>query len=220
MMQLHMRGGGQTIRPNNVICLARTYAEHAAELGNAVPKEPLVFLKPNSALIPDGADIVIPPVSQEVHHEVELAVIIGQEGRHIAAADALRHVAGYAILLDITARDIQARLKKAGHSWTYAKGWDTFAPISAVTPAEQIADPNALGIRLRVSGQLRQDANTRSMTHSVAQIIAYLSGFMTLQPGDVIATGTPEGVGPLLPGDTTEAEIDGLGILRNQVRQG
>lgn len=219
-MQLQIIGSADGVRANNVICLARTYRKHAEELGNEVPPEPVVFLKPNSALVPDGADIVIPAASNDVHHEVELAVVIGQDGRHIAQERAYEHVLGYAILLDITARDLQAGLKKSGLPWVYAKGWDSFAPISPVTPRERVADPHALGIRLRVSGELRQDSNTSYMIHGVPGLIAYISTFMTLQRGDVIATGTPEGVGPLRPGDTTEAEIDGLGVLRNQVVQG
>ena len=212
-----MAGTGERLRPNNVICLARTYRRHAEELGNVVPQEPVIFLKPNSSLIPDGADIVIPPVSREVHHEVELAVIIGRGGRSIPADRAMDHVLGYAVMLDITARDIQSDLKERRLPWTYAKGWDTFAPVSSVVRQDRVPDPHDLTVRLWVNGEMRQDSSTCYLLFTIAQIIGYVSGFMTLQRGDIIATGTPEGVGPLVPGDEVLAEIERVGTLRNRV---
>ncbi len=177
----------------------------------------MVFLKPNSALVPNGAAIVVPPCSEQVHHEIELAVIIGQGGRRIAKDRALEHVLGYAIILDITARDIQTNLKSQSLPWTLSKGWDTFAPISEVTPAAAIEDPHDLDLQLMVSGQVRQKANTRDMRLSIGEIIAFASDFITLQRGDIIATGTPEVVGPLVAGDRTVAEIQELGVLENCV---
>ncbi len=219
-MELEVIGSCETIRANNVICLARTYRKHAEELGNPVPEKPVVFLKPNSSLMTDGMEIGIPPGSGEVHHEVELAVVIKKGGRRIPVERALEYVMGYAVILDITARDIQSELKSKGLPWTYAKGWDTFGPISKVMPMERIPDPNDLNIKLTVNGEVRQDSNTSFMMYSIPEIISFISGFMTLQRGDVIATGTPEGVGPLVAGDRTFAEIEGVGTLENSVVQG
>ncbi len=216
-MELIVRGSTERVRANNIICLARTYAKHAHELGHTVPTDPVVFLKPNSALVPSGAAIVIPHCSEKVHHEIELAVVVGKGGRRITTENALGHVLGYAIILDITARDVQAKLKKEGLPWALGKGWDTFAPISAITPAAEVPDPHNLQLTLRVSGEVRQKANTREMMLSIPEMIAFVSDFMTLQRGDILATGTPEGVGPLVAGDRTLAEIEGLGVLENYV---
>jgi len=219
-MELDVMGSCGSVTANNVICLARTYRKHAEELGNPVPDEPIVFQKPNSSLMTGGMEIVIPPGSREVHHEVELAVVIRKGGRSIPAERALEYVLGYAVILDITARDIQSELKSKGLPWTYAKGWDTFAPISRVMPMERVPDPHDLSIKLTVSGEVRQNSNTSFMMFSVPEIIEFISGFMTLQRGDIIATGTPEGVGPLVAGDTTFAEIEKVGTLENTVVQG
>jgi 2-keto-4-pentenoate hydratase/2-oxohepta-3-ene-1,7-dioic acid hydratase in catechol pathway len=216
-MELPVRGSEERVPANNIICLARTYAKHAQELGHSTPREPVVFLKPNSALVGHGADIVIPTTSNNVHHEIELALVLGEGGRHIPPERARDCILGYAIFLDITARDIQSRLKEQGLPWTLGKGWDTFAPISEITPAAAVEDPQQLELELAVSGEIRQKANTRDMVFSVEEIVAFVSRFMTLRRGDIIATGTPEGVGRLHPGDTTWATIEGLGELRNQV---
>jgi 2-keto-4-pentenoate hydratase/2-oxohepta-3-ene-1,7-dioic acid hydratase in catechol pathway len=216
-MELRLRGSDERVPANNIICLARTYARHAHELGHSTPREPVVFLKPNSALVGPGADIVIPTSSNNVHHEIELALVLGREGRNIPPERARDCILGYAVFLDITARDIQSRLKQQGLPWALGKGWDTFAPISEITPARLVDDPQQLEIELTVSGEIRQKANTRDMVISVEEIVAFVSSFMTLRRGDIIATGTPEGVGALRPGDTTVATIEGLGELRNQV---
>ena len=199
-------------RPSKIVCVGRNYLDHARELGNQVPERPLIFLKPPSALLADGASILLPPDSEQVEHEGELAVLIGWRTRNVAAADALAAVAGYAPLNDVTARDLQ----KPDGQWTRAKGFDTFCPLGAAVPADGI-DPNALEVICRVNGEVRQHGRTADMAFDVATLVAYISRVMTLEPGDVIATGTPGGVGPLRPGDQVEVEIPGVGTLRNPV---
>lgn len=202
-----------------LVCIGRNYAKHAAELGNAVPKTPMIFLKPATALIPDGSEIVIPAASNDVHHEVELVCLIGRQGKDIPESEALDHVAGYAVGLDMTARDIQQRAKEKGHPWSVAKGFDTFAPLGAFLPASAVADPQDLSIQLRVNGELRQDGHTGDMIFPVRHLIAHASSIFTLMPGDLLYTGTPEGVGPVTPGDTLEATVTGIPALRVSVRQ-
>ena len=210
---------GSPLRPGKIVCIGRNYAAHARELGNEVPEAPLLFLKPSTALVSDGGAVVLPPQTHDVHHEVELVVRIGRGGKGIAEADALGHVDAYAVGLDLTARDLQTAAKKAGHPWTLAKGLDTFAPLGDFAPASAVADPQALAVRLRVNGELRQDGTTADMIHSVAALVAYVSSVFTLEPGDLLYTGTPEGVGPIQDGDTLEAEITGLPTLRVTVRR-
>lgn len=200
------------VLPGKIICVGRNYAEHARELGNDVPKYPLIFLKPPTSLIPSGEEIVLPPQSNQVEHEAELVVVIGKKGRHIDAAQAKKHILGYAVGNDVTARDLQ----KTDGQWTRAKGFDTFCVFGPWVDTDfDIAD--AL-ITCKVSGQPRQMGSTRDMIFTVPTLIAYISSIMTLQPGDVIFTGTPSGVGPLQAGDEVVAAIEGLGELRNPVR--
>ncbi len=213
LMWLDVIGSDDRIRINNIICLARTYRKHAEELGNVVPDEPVVFLKPNSAAIANGESIVVPDDIGAVHHEVELGVVIGLEGHKIPEERALDHVLGYNVVLDLTARDIQSQLKEKRLPWARAKGFDTFAPMSAVRSKAEIEDPHNLGVRCTVAGEVRQDSNTSYMIFTIPQMIAYISNFMTLQRGDVIATGTPEGVGPIVPGNRIVGEIEGVGRL-------
>lgn len=193
--------------PSNVYCIGRNYAGHARELNNPVPERPLVFLKPTSALLPHGGVIMLPPESDEVHHEVEVVVAIGAGGRYIPARNALEHVLGYAVGIDVTARDIQQVAKEKGHPWTVAKGFDTFAPISAFVDAGRVADPTCVDVALHVNGTERQRGCTADMIFSIADLIAYLSTIVTLRRGDLIFTGTPEGVGPLDPGDVVHASL-------------
>lgn len=211
--------GKSTFRAGKLVCIGRNYAKHAAELGNAVPASPMIFLKPASALIPSGGDIVIPPASRDVHHEVELVCLIGTAGSHIAREDALNHVAGYAVGLDMTARDIQLKAKEKGHPWSVAKGFDTFAPLGGFVPAHEVEDPQNLNIRLEVNGDVRQDGHTGDMIFPVAELIAYASTIFTLMPGDLLFTGTPEGVGPVQPGDRLVARVDGMPALEVGVRE-
>lgn len=195
------------VEPTKIVCVGRNYAAHAAELGNQVPKYPLWFMKPPSALIGPGDSVVLPPESQRVEHEAELAVVIGERARHVPAERALEHVFGYAIACDVTARDLQ----KTDGQWTRAKGFDTFCPVGPEIVTG--IDPRALGVRLSVNGELRQNGNTSQMVFSIATLIAEASRVMTLEPGDLLLTGTPEGVGPLTHGDRVKIEIDGLSAL-------
>ncbi|MBS2031684.1 MAG: fumarylacetoacetate hydrolase family protein [Deltaproteobacteria bacterium] len=199
------------VLPSKLVCVGRNYAKHAKELGNEVPESPLLFLKPPSALLPTELTIRLPRASERVEHEGELAVVIGKLARHVKKENALEHVFGYACFNDVTARDIQ----KKEVQFTRAKGFDTFAPFGPFVQTE--LDPRELGLRVRVNGELRQEGNTRDMVFDVPALIAHASACMTLLPGDIIATGTPEGVGPLVDGDVVEVEIDGLGVLRNPV---
>jgi 2-keto-4-pentenoate hydratase/2-oxohepta-3-ene-1,7-dioic acid hydratase in catechol pathway len=201
-------------RPSKIVCVGRNYLEHARELGNEVPERPLIFLKPPSSLLADGEPIVLPPESERVEHEGEIAVVIGRSARHVSAADAWDHVAGIAPLNDVTARDLQ----KTDGQWTRAKGFDTFCPVGATVPLDGV-DRDALEVVCRVNGEVRQHGRVGEMAFSIPRIIEYVTAVMTLEPGDVIATGTPAGVGPLLDGDVVEVEIPGVGTLRNPVRR-
>jgi len=188
-----------------ILCIGRNYADHAREMGADVPAEPLVFLKPATALVGSGGEVVLPRQSADVHHELELVAVVGRGGRHIAEADALAHVSGYALGLDLTARDLQAAAKAARAPWTIAKGFDTFAPLGDVLPADALGDPQAVEIALMINGETRQRGTTGDMLFPVARLIAFLSSVFTLEPGDLVYTGTPEGVGPVASGDVLTA---------------
>lgn len=177
-----------------IICLARTYKKHANEMNSSIPESPLLFLKPASAVIFSKESIIVPDQSSCLHHEVELGVVIGKEGKNINVDDALDVVFGYLVGLDITARDIQAEAKKNGWPWGIAKGFDTFAPLSEVVSKKRVNDPNDLMISLFVNDEIRQRENTVNLHWSVEEIISFVSSIMTLNEGDVILTGTPEGV--------------------------
>jgi 2-keto-4-pentenoate hydratase/2-oxohepta-3-ene-1,7-dioic acid hydratase in catechol pathway len=199
------------VTPSKIICVGRNYRAHAKEMGSDVPKEPLLFLKPPSAVIgPDDA-IVMPPESERVDHEGELGIVIGRGGRRIARADALSHVFGATAVNDVTARDLQ---KKDGQ-WSRAKGFDTFCPVGPVIVTG--LDLTALSVACRVRGETRQSGNTRDMIFPVDELVAYISAAFTLLPGDLIVTGTPEGVGPLAAGDVVEVEVEGVGVLSSRV---
>jgi 2-keto-4-pentenoate hydratase/2-oxohepta-3-ene-1,7-dioic acid hydratase in catechol pathway len=201
-------------RPSKIVCVGRNYLEHARELGNDVPERPLLFFKPPSAIIAGGEAIVLPLESQRVEHEGEIAVVIGRTARRVKAADAWDHVSGIAPLNDVTARDLQ----KTDGQWTRAKGFDTFCPLGPMVSLNHIADRDALEIICRVNGEVRQHGRVSEMAFDIPTLIEYISGVMTLEPGDVIATGTPAGVAPLQPGDVVEVEIPGVGILSNPVQ--
>ena len=211
---------GQALRPGKILCIGRNYAAHAAELGNEVPEEPLVFLKPSTALVASGGEIVLPRQSADVHHELELVAVIGTGGKDIAPEAALDHVAAYALGLDLTARDIQAEAKKKGHPWSVAKGFDTFAPLGPLAPAAAVGDPQALEIELTIDGETRQKGTTDRMLFPVATLVTYLSSIFTLEPGDLVYTGTPEGVGPLAAGQTLRCTGTNLPDLTVSVRGG
>lgn len=209
MAEIRFRSGGDPMRVGTVYCIGRNYVEHARELNNPVPKKPMVFLKPASSIIHSGDTVVLPPQSSDVHHEVEVVVVFGKGGRHIPESDALSHVAGYAVGIDLTARDIQSVAKEKGHPWSVAKGFATFAPLSeALTPAEA-GGPGDLSLSLRVNGDIRQQGGTRDLIFSIPTLIAYLSGIFQLEAGDLIYTGTPEGVAALSAGDRMVAELNG-----------
>jgi len=190
-----------------LVCLARTYRKHAQEMNTDVTKDPLLFLKPASSVIFDGGSIIIPRMSKCLHHEVELGVVIGKKCKNVSQKEALDYVLGYLLALDITARDIQSVAKKNGWPWSIAKGFDTFAPISKVVLKEEVSNPNNLDLWLKVNGEIKQSSNTRFMVFSVERIIEFISDIMTLEPGDLIMTGTPEGVGEIKKGDVLEAEL-------------
>ncbi|TAM58928.1 FAA hydrolase family protein [bacterium] len=199
--------------PSKIVCVGRNYAAHAKELGNAVPSTPLLFFKPPSALIADGEDIVYPPQSKNVHYEGELAVIVGKRARNVPAAQALEIVRGYTICNDVTARDLQ----KADGQWTRAKGFDTFCPLGPVWIDPADLDLSGTRVRTFVNGELRQDGNTHDFIFTLPVLIEYITAAFTLEPGDVISTGTPEGVGPMQVGDTVAVSIDGIGTLTNRL---
>jgi 2-keto-4-pentenoate hydratase/2-oxohepta-3-ene-1,7-dioic acid hydratase in catechol pathway len=190
-----------------LVCLARTYKKHAEEMNTKITEEPILFLKPSSSIIFNGDSIIIPSRSNCIHHEVELGVVIGKTCKNITKNDALKYVLGYVIALDITARDIQSIAKMNGWPWGIAKGFDTFAPISHVVLKAEIKNPNDLDILLKVNGNIRQKSNTKSMIYSVERIIEFISSIMTLEKGDLIMTGTPEGVDEIKSGDILEAEL-------------
>lgn len=199
------------VRPRKIICVGRNYAEHAAELGNQVPPEPLIFLKPPTTLIGPNEAIVYPDISKSVHHEGELAVVIGEHCRHLNEADATRVIFGYTLANDVTARDLQ----KGDGQWTRGKGFDTFCPVGPWIDTS--FEPADRAVRCYVNEEVRQNGNTSLMIYSLGRILAFVSQFMTLEPGDLVLTGTPAGVGPLQPGDTVRVEIEQLGTLSNPV---
>ena len=217
MIRLPFRDGFYELRPSKIVCLGRNYAEHAKELGHEVPEEPVIFLKPPSALIGPNQAIILPRKSKHVDHEVELAVIIGKRAKGVRAEKAMDYVLGYTILLDITARDLQWEAKRKGLPWTVAKGFDTFAPVGPRIVDRRELRIDDLEIGLKVNGEVRQLARTSEMIFKVPEIIEYVSGIMTLEPGDIIATGTPAGVGPLRHGDKVDAWIEGIGKLEEDV---
>lgn len=174
-------------------------------------------MKPPSTIIPSGGTIVIPPYSNDCHHEVELAVLIGKQGKDIASEEALEHIAGYAVALDLTLRDVQSTQKEKGLPWEIAKAFDTSCPLSSFIPAKHIPDPQKLNIKLSVNNEVRQDGNTRDMMRSVAELIAAASQYFTLEEGDVLLTGTPSGVSRIESGDELEATIEQVGTLKVSV---
>ena len=197
--------------PGKIVAVGLNYKDHARELGMKIPEEPLLFLKAPSALIGPGGEIVYPPQSQRVDYEAELAVVIGRVAKNVKEKDAAAHILGYTCINDVTARDLQMKDVQFARS----KGFDTFAPLGpwVVTDFE----PTEASVRCLVNGEVRQDGNTREMIASVYRIVEYISSFMTLFPGDVIATGTPPGVGSLRVGDVVTVEVGGIGALANRV---
>ncbi|MBS7287761.1 MAG: fumarylacetoacetate hydrolase family protein [Candidatus Freyarchaeota archaeon] len=209
-------------RPGKIICLGLNYSDHAEEAGMSPPEEPVLFSKPATAVVGHDDPVIYPKVSSQLDYEVELAVVVGKRGKDIPEEDAYDYVAGYTVFNDISARDIQFR----GIQWFRGKSFDTFAPMGpCLTLKDEIPDPHNLKIQMRVNGELRQNSSTRNMIFKIPYLISFISAGMTLEPGDVIATGTPSGVGIyskpqpklLKPGDVMEASIEKIGTLRNRV---
>ncbi|OQR80887.1 hypothetical protein ACHHYP_17086 [Achlya hypogyna] len=194
-----------------VVAIGKNYEAHAREMGALhAPKEPVIFLKPTTSYARAGESILLPAHIGSVHHEVELGVVIGKGGKDIAESDWEKHVAGYVLAIDITARDLQTKAKKDGLPWTPAKCYDTFLPISDFVPTTSVPSPHDLEIWLKVDGVERQRVNTGEMVHKIPFLLSHISRIMTLEEGDVIITGTPEGVGPVEPGNVVTAGIEGL----------
>ena len=200
-------------RPGKIVCVGRNYREHASELGNEVPKEPLLFLKPPSSIVWGGEAIVVPTASKRVEHEGEIGVVIGRTLTRVSEADAARAIRSIVAVNDVTARDLQ----KTDGQWTRAKGFDTFCPLGE--ESSELPDLDSLTVVARVNGVERQRGKSSEMVFSIPSLLAYISQIMTLEPGDLVATGTPSGVGPLVPGDVVEIEIPGVSRVTNPVQE-
>lgn len=207
MRTLKIQGSDRKIRINKIFCLGSNYSKHIDEMESKKPSEPVVFMKPATAVIKDGDDIVIPSFSRNPQHEVELVVVIGKKGKNIPVKRAYDHVLGYAVGMDITLRDIQQKAKEQGRPWIVAKGFDTSAPVSVVIKKENIESPHDLTLNLFVNDGLRQSGNTKDMIFGIDEVISYISKIFTIERGDLIFTGTPEGVGRIKNGDIIKAEI-------------
>ena len=216
MRAVLLPGLGQ-VPVGKILGIGTNYASHAREMGAVPGGDPVVFLKPSSSLLADGGVVRPPGAGHELHHEVELVVAVGKAGWRIPFERALAHVAAYAVGLDLTLRDLQLVAKQKGRPWALAKGFDTSAPVSAFRAASEVGDPQNLPLTLKVNGQVRQSGSTADMIVPVAGLICFVSTFMTLEPGDLIFTGTPAGVGALKAGDVLEAEAGGVGRLKVSV---
>jgi acylpyruvate hydrolase len=217
MKKIKIQDSNQDFVVGNIFCVGRNYSEHAKEMHTDIPDQPMIFLKPSSAIISNGENIIRPNISKLLHHEVELVVAIGISGKNIPCADAYNHVLGYGVGLDMTLRDIQNDAKKQGSPWTLAKGFVTSAPISEIIPSTMISNPHNLIISCKVNGIQRQKASTCDMIFKIDKLIEYISALFTLEAGDLIFTGTPVGVGEAKPGDTIEAELIGYTKIFHQI---
>jgi 2-keto-4-pentenoate hydratase/2-oxohepta-3-ene-1,7-dioic acid hydratase in catechol pathway len=200
-------------RPGKIVCVGRNYVEHAKELGNEVPREPLIFLKPPSSVVWEGEAVVLPRASSRVEHEGEIGVVVGKTLTRVSEADASRGIRSIIAVNDVTARDLQ----KTDGQWTRAKGFDTFCPLGE--ESSKLPDLDSLTVVTRVNGVERQRGKSSEMVFSIPSLLAYISRIMTLEPGDLVATGTPSGVGPLVPGDIEEIEIPGVSRVTNPVQE-
>jgi 2-keto-4-pentenoate hydratase/2-oxohepta-3-ene-1,7-dioic acid hydratase in catechol pathway len=200
-------------RPGKIVCVGRNYIEHAKELGNEVPKEPLIFLKPPSSVVWEGEVVVLPKASSRVEHEGEIGVVVGKTLTRVSEAGATRGIRSIIAVNDVTARDLQ----KTDGQWTRAKGFDTFCPLGE--ESSELPDLDSLTVVTRVNGVERQRGKSSEMVFSIPSLLAYISRIMTLEPGDLVATGTPSGVGPLVPGDIVEIEIPGVSRVSNPVQE-
>lgn len=216
-MLIEFEGADFDLHPTKIVAVARNYGRHAAEMGGTAPAEPKFFIKPPTALISHHGTVILPPASRRVDYEAELAVIIKERIKNATPDQAMQKILGYSVLVDVTARDIQDEAKKCGMPWTIAKCFDTFAPVGPrIVPPGQLAI-DRLRIWLRLNDELKQDSSTAEMIHPVDRLLAYISTVMTLEPHDIVATGTPEGVGPMQHGDRIRAGIDGIGVLEFDV---
>jgi acylpyruvate hydrolase len=207
-------GRPEPLPVGKIVAVGRNYREHVREMEAPEDDPPVLFLKPSTAIVSDGGFVARPPFSLSLHHELELVVVIGTGGRRIPAETALDHVLGYAVGLDMTLRDVQAAAKRRGHPWAVSKGFDTSAPVSAVVPAAMIPDPNELAFELKVNGELRQHGRASEMIMGIPDILAFITQIFTLEPGDLVFTGTPAGVGEVYPGDLLHASLLGHVELR------
>ncbi|MGM0555744.1 MAG: fumarylacetoacetate hydrolase family protein [Myxococcota bacterium] len=201
------------VRPTKVVCIGLNYQHHADEMNKTVPEEPLMFLKPPTAVIGPDEPIQLPPQSQEVHHEGELAVVIGRKTRQVADEDVSSHILGYTCAVDVTARDIQRREQR----YTRGKGFDTFCPLGPNIVTAEAFQPDEHALSCRINGEEKQTSTLDDFIFDIPFVISFVSHVMTLLPGDIVLTGTPMGVGPIVAGDTVEVEVDGIGVLRNPV---
>ncbi|MFK5927570.1 MAG: fumarylacetoacetate hydrolase family protein [Desulfuromusa sp.] len=217
MHQVQVKNTKAPYTVGKIVCLGQNYLDHIRELGSKIPDRAVIFCKPPCSLLPDGGLIEIPGHSNDCHHELELALLVGKTGKGIQEKNALSYLAGYGVALDLTLRDIQSEQKKKGLPWEIAKGFDTSCPISDFTPVEEIANPNNLELTLKVNGEVRQQGNTNQMMRPVEKIIAEISNFFTLEIGDIILTGTPAGVSSIVSGDLLEGTIEKLGLLQVSV---
>ncbi|WP_321369846.1 fumarylacetoacetate hydrolase family protein [uncultured Desulfuromusa sp.] len=217
MHQVQLKGTKEFYTVGKIVCLGQNYLDHIRELGSKIPDRAVIFCKPPCSMIADGGLIKIPTYSNDCHHELELALLIGKKGKNIKEENALSYLAGYGVALDLTLRDIQSEQKTRGLPWEIAKGFDTSCPISNFTSAEKITDPNNLELQLKVNGEVRQQGNTNQMMRPVEKIIAEVSDFYTLEAGDIILTGTPAGVSKIVSGDKLEGNIEQLGSLQVSV---
>ncbi|MBV7404639.1 fumarylacetoacetate hydrolase family protein [Enterobacter sp. ENT03] len=209
----HWQGALLEMPVSKVVCVGSNYAKHIQEMGSATPTEPVLFIKPETALCDLHQPLALPQGLGSVHHEVELAVLIGATLRQASEEHVAQAIAGYGVALDLTLRDIQGQMKKAGQPWEKAKGFDNSCPISGFIPVSEFqGDPQNTPLSLKVNGEVRQQGTTADMIHKIVPLIAYMSRFFTLRAGDIILTGTPEGVGPLHSGDALEVSLNGLTI--------
>ncbi len=200
-----------------IVCLGRNYLDHIRELGNKIPDRAVLFCKPATSIVANNGTVVIPSYSDNCHHELELALLIGKQGKNIAATDALSYVAGYGVAIDLTLRDVQDELKSKGLPWEIAKGFDTSCPLSDFVPAAKVQDPNNLQLTMKVNDEVRQQGTTAQMMRSVEEIVAEVSNYFTLEEGDIILTGTPAGVSRIISGDKLEGTIEQVGTLKVSV---
>jgi fumarylpyruvate hydrolase len=218
MPSLPVAGDARRFAVNRIYCVGRNYADHAREMGHDPDREPpFFFMKPASAIVTDGANMQYPSLSNDVHHEIEMVVAIGKGGANIPTDKALDHVYGYGVGLDMTRRDLQGEAKKMGRPWDTGKAFDQSAPCSALVPVAECGHPSKGSIRLTVNGVVRQEGDLNQLIWNVPDTIAYLSTLFTLQPGDLIFSGTPAGVGPIKKGDVLEGEVVGLPVLKTLI---